>query len=128
MQNVIFNPIARKDNTPKPAFHFVGRPMCAQAAANGNSNGARLLQVKPGGRPLPGTAPAGDASRRRPAWGWLRRLGAPVTWLWARCRYQIDCARAIDELMQFDDKVLRDIGIENRGEIEHLVRYGRRRR
>lgn len=53
---------------------------------------------------------------------WLRGLFVS---LWAYWRRQREMRQAIASLSQMDDRTLRDIGIEHRLQIPHLVRSGR---
>jgi uncharacterized protein YjiS (DUF1127 family) len=59
---------------------------------------------------------------------WARRLCAVARRAWASWRRELEYARAIKQLQQLDDRRLRDIGIEHRSEIDHLVRFGRKGR
>ncbi|MDI3564025.1 DUF1127 domain-containing protein [Bradyrhizobium sp. Arg816] len=64
----------------------------------------------------------------RPARSWLHALGAAlgtVMALPAHWRREWEIRRAVAGLMEFDDRTLRDIGINGRSEVERVVRYCR---
>jgi len=44
---------------------------------------------------------------------------------WARWRRHREAAKAISSLVQAEDRMLRDMGIGHRGQIERAVKYGR---
>jgi uncharacterized protein YjiS (DUF1127 family) len=68
--------------------------------------------------PLHGiAAPARTTSRGR----WIERAFAGVT---RSIRDRLQMGRAVAELANLDDRMLRDIGV-SRSEIPHVVRYGR---
>jgi len=127
MRNFTFSHSEYYDDEPRPASHFVGRPMRGQGAANDNPDNPEERSRNSGGHPPADLPQPGGTGPSEPARGWAWRLAAIPARLLGRCRFEFECARAIRELNQFDDKCLRDIGIEDRSEIEHLVRYGHRR-
>ncbi|MHC2292431.1 uncharacterized protein YjiS (DUF1127 family) [Bradyrhizobium barranii subsp. barranii] len=70
-------------------------------------------------------APPRDA---RPARSWLHSLGVAlgtVMALPAHWRREWEIRKAVAGLMEFDDRTLRDIGINGRSEVEWMVRYCR---
>jgi uncharacterized protein YjiS (DUF1127 family) len=46
-----------------------------------------------------------------------------LAWLFEKIRFEIEVRRSLREVQGFDDKMLRDIGLQ-RGGIEHALRYG----
>ena len=57
--------------------------------------------------------------------GWLARFGEQVVALWTSWRREHEIRRAVRALAEYDDRTLRDIGIQGRADIERMVRYCR---
>lgn len=66
----------------------------------------------------PWPIPLADRSSR------LRKLARRIVRTFALAMFEHRMRKAARELQRFDDRLLRDIGL-NRGEIDHMVRYGR---
>jgi uncharacterized protein YjiS (DUF1127 family) len=62
-----------------------------------------------------------DRSNRR---YWLMRPWNAIASRWRRWRHEHAIGRSIAVLAELDDRLLRDIGIHHRSEIEQAVRYG----
>ncbi|QPF89908.1 DUF1127 domain-containing protein [Bradyrhizobium commune] len=63
-----------------------------------------------------------NAQRR---WNWLRSVGETLVALPSQWRREHEIKRAVDTLMELDDRTLRDLGICGRADIERVVRSGR---
>lgn len=61
--------------------------------------------------------------RRR--WTWWAALGEAVAALLTHWRREWEIRRAVMVLAKYDDRTLRDIGINGQTDIERVVRYGR---
>jgi len=46
-----------------------------------------------------------------------------LAWVFEKVRFELEVRRSLREVRGFDDKMLRDIGLQ-RGGIEHAVRHG----
>lgn len=57
--------------------------------------------------------------------GWIFRFRSRIVSAWLRWHRERQIARAILDVGQLDDRLLRDIGIQGSGQIEPLVRFGR---
>ena len=49
--------------------------------------------------------------------------GGLLRWLFEKIRFELEVRRSLREVQGFDDKMLRDIGLQ-RGGIEHALRHG----
>jgi uncharacterized protein YjiS (DUF1127 family) len=49
--------------------------------------------------------------------------GGLLRWLFAKIQFELEVRRSLREVQGFDDKMLRDIGLQ-RGGIEHALRNG----
>jgi uncharacterized protein YjiS (DUF1127 family) len=58
---------------------------------------------------------------------WLMRPWNAIASRWRRWHHEHEIRRSIAVLEELDDRLLRDIGVHHRSEIEHAVRYGRDR-
>ncbi|WFU69934.1 DUF1127 domain-containing protein [Bradyrhizobium sp. CB2312] len=56
---------------------------------------------------------------------WLAGLGEKIVALWTHWRREQEIRRAVRALAEYDDRTLRDIGIQGRADIERMVRYCR---
>jgi uncharacterized protein YjiS (DUF1127 family) len=108
----------------KSGSAMAGDPRRREAAARNNSHRFAVLAPDAGLHRLSEMASPVDAGAAD-WWPWVRAMAAR---LWASWRREVKCARDIAYLRQLGDRDLRDIGIENRCDIEHCVRSGRRRR
>lgn len=97
---------------PAPAsasIRVLPRPGGGAAAAAGGAAAA----PSPSGRPA------------APRWrGWQAPVAAAAALL-GFLRRELRYAQAARELAQMDERMLRDLGIESRAQIDYLVRYGR---
>jgi uncharacterized protein YjiS (DUF1127 family) len=57
--------------------------------------------------------------------GWLVVIWRGIANRWARWRREREIKTAVAALAEHDDRMLRDMGIPNRSQIEQVVRYGR---
>ncbi|MBR1068222.1 DUF1127 domain-containing protein [Bradyrhizobium liaoningense] len=92
-------------------------PAPAKSVSDGAGDGGNIV--------LFDRAPPRDA---RPARSWLHSLGVAlgtVMALPAHWRREWEIRKAVAGLMEFDDRTLRDIGINGRSEVEWMVRYCR---
>ncbi|MET4803109.1 DUF1127 domain-containing protein [Bradyrhizobium sp. LB11.1] len=64
-------------------------------------------------------------SRLRRRWSWWAALGETVAVLVAHWRQEREINRAVAALSSYDDRTLRDLGIDGRADIERVVRYCR---
>ena len=71
--------------------------------------------------PLATAAARPATAAPQPLGGWPARLAD----LWARLRHEHRVSRTVSFLEECDDRMLRDIGIHHRSQIEHFVRFGR---
>jgi len=58
---------------------------------------------------------------------WLMRPWNAIASRWRRCHHEHEIRRSIAVLAELDDRLLRDIGVHHRSEIENAVRCGRYR-
>ena len=72
----------------------------------------------------PGLA-AWTEQRPRERGDWLARLGEQVVALWTHWRREQEIRRAVRALAEYDERALRDLGIQGRADIERMVRYCR---
>lgn len=72
----------------------------------------------------PGPAAWSEECPREPA-DWLARLGGKIVALWTHWRREQEIRRAVRALAEYDDRTLRDLGIQGRADIERTVRYCR---
>ena len=63
------------------------------------------------------------ASKRK---NWLTSLWNPVVILWTHWRHEREVKRAVAKLWELDDRILEDIGIDHRYQIEEVVRTQKR--
>lgn len=56
---------------------------------------------------------------------WLAGLGEKIVAVWTRWRREQEIRTAIRALAEYDDRTLRDLGIQGRADIERMVRYCR---
>ncbi|MBR0822655.1 DUF1127 domain-containing protein [Bradyrhizobium liaoningense] len=92
-------------------------PAPAKSVSDGAANSGNIVRFD--------RVPPRDA---RPARSWLHSLGAAlgtVMALPAHWRREWEIRKAVAGLMEFDDRTLRDIGINGRSEVERMVRYCR---
>jgi uncharacterized protein YjiS (DUF1127 family) len=57
-------------------------------------------------------------------WNWLTSCWEVVTAIRAHMRREREIRKAVDDLAQLDDSILKDIGIHHRSQIEYAVRSG----
>ena len=71
-------------------------------------------------------SPAREVDRYRPVnTGWLAMIWRGIASWWAKWRREREIKKAVAALAEYDDRVLRDMGIPDRSSIEQIVRYGR---
>lgn len=68
---------------------------------------------------------AWTAPSRRDGGDWLAGLGEKVVALWTHWRREQEIRAAVRALAEYDDRTLRDLGIQGRADIERMVRYCR---
>ncbi|MEH2493152.1 DUF1127 domain-containing protein [Bradyrhizobium sp. AZCC 2230] len=74
--------------------------------------------------PRPASGSWADLHNRR-GWSWWTSLGEMSAVLWKHWRREREIDRAVAALSQYDDRTLRDLGINGRADIERVVRYCR---
>jgi len=57
--------------------------------------------------------------------GWLSMIWRAIASGWAKRRHEREIRRAVAELAEYDDRLLRDMGFSHRSQIEQIVRGGR---
>ncbi|MBR0873325.1 DUF1127 domain-containing protein [Bradyrhizobium tropiciagri] len=62
-----------------------------------------------------------DVDRSYP-WSWPGALAGTIKALWTHWRREREIRRAVSALSQYDDRILRDLGIHGRADIERAVR------
>jgi len=100
---------------PRPA----GRPSHAVTHEQGSLQRSEISNVVE-----PELAAWAD-SRPRRHWSWWAALGETVAVLVTHWRQEDEIKRAIAALAKYDDRTLRDLGIDGRADIERVVRYCR---
>ena len=66
---------------------------------------------------------AWSEQRPRDRGNWLAGLGEQIAALWTHWRREQEIRRAVRALAEYDDRTLRDLGIQGRADIERMVRY-----
>ena len=84
-------------------------------------------QISTGATVLRRVDKADTLAFRRPQATRPRRLTSLLLNAWGRLRKRAAYHRGLRQLEQMDDRSLRDIGITDRCQLNHLARYGRRR-
>jgi uncharacterized protein YjiS (DUF1127 family) len=70
--------------------------------------------------------PAAGVKLRPPRRGnWMSELGEKVVALWTRWRREREIKSAVAALAKYDERILLDLGIHGRADIERMVRYCR---
>ncbi|WFU78464.1 DUF1127 domain-containing protein [Bradyrhizobium sp. CIAT3101] len=83
-----------------------------------------MPRTVPPGSPRPDVSARIDLNARR-HWSWWSALGETTAVLWKHWRREREISRAVVALSSYDDRTLRDLGINGRADIERVVRYCR---
>jgi uncharacterized protein YjiS (DUF1127 family) len=112
---------------PRPALSLV-RPLPRSEAAAEKNNDRLVLEFRmpvqdegPGDWGAPPSLPVEPPNR----WRWFKSAWQVIATLWAHLRNEWQVTKAIAALSKLDDRTLRDMGIQHRSHIEHMVRYCR---
>lgn len=104
-----------------PAAHAETTVLEREDAIDGTASATRMPSTRDGF-----ASPAHEVDRYRFVHpGWLTRTWCLVASRWANWRREREIKKAVAALAEYDDRVLRDMGVSHRSEIEQIVRYGR---
>jgi hypothetical protein len=90
-------------------------------AIDGTGSGTRMTSTRDG---LAAASREADRYRFVPP-GWLAIIWRTIASRWAKWRREREVRKAAAALAQYDDRILRDMGILGRSRIERIVRDGR---
>lgn len=92
-----------------------------EGGVNQTAFGTRMLSTRDGL-----ASPSLDVDRYRFVHpGWLAMIWRGIARWWTKRRREREINDAVDALAEYDDRMLRDIGIPHRSQIEQIVRHGR---
>jgi uncharacterized protein YjiS (DUF1127 family) len=103
-------------NAHQAQFAGNRHPAVARERASRHLNGSNFI--------APGPAAWSEQCPREHA-DWLARFGKQVVALWTYWRREQEIRRAVGALAEYDERTLRDLGIQGRADIERMVRYCR---